>query len=308
MLKYNFQLAKTKYLQGKNVMGFLKNSLKIRHNTSEIIETAYDLQAGTYINYAKNNWLTMEKISRQCAAIIKKYACHDDNILDIGTGELTSLYFLMNQLNKTKLSFNFYACDISLSRLMVGRDFISSLLPKKLYNQLEIFCADIFLLPVLNKSIDIVTSYHALEPNGGQEELLLKEIFRVCRKKAILFEPSYELNSNKGKARMDRHGYIKNLPKKVEKIGGKLEDLFLMENHHNDLNLTAAYIISPPHRGNNKKIRSGIYADPGENTLLNKKRDCFYSQHYGVAYPIINKIPILKEKYAIIASAMSEAS
>ena len=42
-------------------------------------------------------------------------------------------------------------------------------------------------------------------------EALLRELFRVTKKKLVLFEPSYELNSEEGKVRMDRLGYIKDI-------------------------------------------------------------------------------------------------
>jgi ubiquinone/menaquinone biosynthesis C-methylase UbiE len=304
MLKYDFQLVKSEYLKGNNVIDFLKQTLKIDQNTSEIIEVSYDLQAGTYVKHAMENLISMEKIGKQCAEIIKQHVESNDNILDLGTGEITTFSFLISKLPEIELMF--YACDISLSRLLVGRKFVSQFLSKELFSKLKLFCADMLKIPILDNSIDIVTSYHSLEPNGGKEEVLLKEIFRICRKKVILFEPSYELNTHEGKKRMDKHGYIKSLPTSIKKLGGKLEETILMEYQGNELNLTAAYIITPPLENIIKQKRTHKYADPGENSFLTKIGNCYFSPNYGVAYPIVDDIPILKEQYAILASAMEE--
>jgi ubiquinone/menaquinone biosynthesis C-methylase UbiE len=40
---------------------------------------------------------------------------------------------------------------------------------------------NIFSLPFLHNSIDIVYTSHSIEPNGGKENLLLKELYRVAR-------------------------------------------------------------------------------------------------------------------------------
>ena len=70
-------------------------------------------------------------------------------------------------------------------------------------NLLYPFVADIKSIPLASNSIDVITSCHALEPNGKSLNLLLKELFRVAKNKLILFEPSYELNSKEGKRRKD---------------------------------------------------------------------------------------------------------
>ena len=51
-----------------------------------------------------------------------------------------------------------------------------------------------------------------MEPNGGREKEALLELSRIARKYLVLIEPAYEYASEKGKERMDLHGYVKNLP------------------------------------------------------------------------------------------------
>ena len=61
------------------------------------------------------------------------------------------------------------------------------------------FCGDLLHIPLCSNSIDVVITSHAIEPNGGKETKILKELLRVCKKHLILFEPSYENNSIEGK-------------------------------------------------------------------------------------------------------------
>ena len=41
----------------------------------------------------------------------------------------------------------------------------------------------------------------------------------MAKRKLILFEPSYELNSKDGQKRMDSLGYVKNIEGEVDKLG-----------------------------------------------------------------------------------------
>ena len=70
--------------------------------------------------------------------------------------------------------------------------------------------------------MNVTTSSHALEPNGGRLKQLMAELFRVTIDKLVLFEPCYEINTDAGKERMDRLGYIKNLDGVIAELGGKI--------------------------------------------------------------------------------------
>jgi serine/threonine protein kinase len=68
-----------------------------------------------------------------------------------------------------------------------------------------------------------------LEPNGGKLKELLMELFRVTADKLILFEPCYEINTQEGKDRMDKLGYIKNIEGVVGELGGKVIDKIVVK-------------------------------------------------------------------------------
>ena len=76
-----------------------------------------------------------------------------------------------------------------------------------------------FNLPLLDNSIDIVYTSHSMEPNGGHEEELLAELYRVTNNYLILLEPAYEFASEEARARMRKHGYVTNLYETAKRLG-----------------------------------------------------------------------------------------
>jgi ubiquinone/menaquinone biosynthesis C-methylase UbiE len=293
--------ARKVYAENNNVTEFLKNELQKDYNTDEIIEIAYDLQAGSYIKNTNLNFANKDLYANELAEFLKPHLTDQSSLLDVGTGELTTLSLLLNRIS-TSLS-NVFAFDISWSRLYKGLDFFQHNCNNKNI-KLQSFVADIKCIPLPSKSIDIVTSNHALEPNGNNLENLLKEIFRITKIKCILFEPSYELNSDEGKYRMDKLGYIKNIEGAVCNLGGKVIDIKLLNNIENILNPTACFIIEPPQTISLTETKEIKFTVPGTDMNL-VKEDYFYkSSDTGLVFPILKNIPIFKYKYGILATAL----
>ena len=299
-MKYlDLQEVKNIYNKGKNITQYLRKKLNQKNNTSEIIEIAYDLQAGSYIKYAKMNVENARLYTNELSHIIDQNIDKNQSLLDVGTGELTTLVQLLNKIKKKPSKI--FAFDISWSRLYKGKKFFEKKIQNK-KTKLSLFCADIKFIPLKSKSIDIIISNHALEPNGRNLQDLLKELFRVVKKKLILFEPSYELNSAKGKKRMDKLGYIKNISLAVKNLGGRLLETIPIKNVTNKLNPTACYIIQPPKKLYKTKTNKIIFCAPGSNLPLKKNGEFYISKKTGLAYPIFKKIPIFKNKSSILIS------
>jgi ubiquinone/menaquinone biosynthesis C-methylase UbiE len=235
--------AKQAYSEGKNITELLRQQKNIANNTAEIIEVAYDLQAGTYINQLEKNPTQGFLYSTELAAILNDHISQHDSILDIGTGECTTLSLLIQQLKHKPQ--NIFAFDISWSRLYKGFSYAKRVMPSD-FQKLTLFAGDISEIPCMDKSVNITISSHALEPNGGKLSELLSELFRITLNKLVLFEPCYEINTEEGKQRMDRLGYIKNMDEVVQKLGGKLIDKIKILNTINPLNPTVCFIITPP--------------------------------------------------------------
>jgi len=269
-MKYlNLKEAKNVYKKGKNITEYLRKELNITNNTSEILEIAYDLQAGSYIKYAKLNSKKISLYTNELSQILNKHLNNKHSLLDVGAGELTTLTFLLNQIKKKPSKV--FAFDISWSRIYIGKKFFEKNIKDKKI-KLSLFCADIKSIPLKSNSIDVIISNHALEPNGKYLSDLIKELFRVVKKKLILFEPSYELNSLKGKKRMDKLGYIKNIKSTVKNLGGSLVEIIPIKNISNKLNPTACYIIYPPKNFDNIKKDKFFFVLLGQIFLLKKSK------------------------------------
>lgn len=292
--------AKEVYKKGENVTQYLRKKFDLNENTSEIIEIAYDLQAGSYVEFVEGNREKVQLYTDEIASILNQQIKSGDSLLDVGTGELTTLTMVLNRIDK-EVS-NVSAFDISWSRLKKGLKFYKENI-KRLDNQMNVFVADMKQIPLHGKSVDIVTSSHALEPNGKNLSILLEELFRITKRKLVLFEPSYELNSDEGRERMDRLGYIKDIENKVVQLGGKVLEIIPILNVANPLNPTACYIIEPPVNASEISIENPALCVPGTNFKLHRVDSFLESKETGLVFPVLDDIPILRSKASILASA-----
>ena len=235
------------YAAGRNVTAVLRGLLGEAGNTSEIIEIAYDIQAGSYIEAVRDKPEHWHSYTSEIAAIISGHLSVEDKVLEVGTGEMTTLTGVANAAFAGVAAH--YAMDISWSRIRQGRAFVSRSMRPEIAAKLNDFVADLFHLPFGDKALDVIWTSHALEPNGGRERAALMEFFRVARKRVILFEPSYENTSEAGRARMELLGYVRNIPQVVADLGGRLEAVIPIKTVANPLNPTHAYVLTPPATG-----------------------------------------------------------
>lgn len=299
--------AKKAYKEGRNVTEQLKIQKKIQYNTSEIIEISYDLQAGSYVQYALDNPEKINFYSEELSEILNNYINEGDVLLDVGAGELTTLSNVVDGIKK--MPSKIFAFDMSWSRIYVGKKYAKKILGEK-YGILDCFVADMSEIPILDKTINITTSSHALEPNGGKLKELMSELFRITVDKLILFEPSYEINTELGKKRMDELGYIKNIEGVIQELGGELVDKVIIRNIANKLNPTVCYVIKPPvllrPKINKCRPPEKYFSVPGTDVPLDIIDNFYYSNEVGLCYPILKSIPILKSNAAVLATSLDD--
>jgi SAM-dependent methyltransferase len=299
---FNILQAKRAYSEGKNVTHLLRAQANLQANSPEIIEIAYDLQAGTYIESVNEHRNFSMQYAKELADIVQAHVNPGDCLLDVGTGEITTLSLMTRNL--TKLPTRVFAFDISWSRIYKGLTFAREHMGD-CFAQLTAFVADMSEIPLPDKSVNITTSSHALEPNGSILPLLLAELFRVTRDKLLLFEPCYEINTEQGQMRMEQMGYIKGLDRIAKSLGGILIDRIAMKNVSNPLNPTACYIIQPPFQARAAASNDVQFSLPGSSLPLRRVEDFYYSDSTGYCFPILKSIPILKSSAAILASALA---
>jgi SAM-dependent methyltransferase len=301
---FDILLAKRAFSEGRNVTETLRNQKGLKENTPEVIETAYDLQAGSYISHVEKNRERTLAYAGELGSLLREHIRDTDSLLDLGTGEMTTLSLLLQFLPVKPR--NVLAFDISWSRISKGLPFAKANMGD-CFGRLSAFVADIGALPLQDKSISVTTSSHALEPNGGRLADLMAELFRVTRDKLVLFEPCYEMNSLEGRQRMDRLGYIKGIDAVVEKLGGSMMAKIPLHHIDNVLNPTFCFVIKPGPAAQTAPIgRNPLewFSVPGSNYPLRRVDDFYFSRITGLCYPILRSIPILKPAAAILASAL----
>jgi ubiquinone/menaquinone biosynthesis C-methylase UbiE/uncharacterized protein YbaR (Trm112 family) len=286
------------YEQGVNITQLLREERGLNRNSDEIIEIAYDLQSGSYIaamekeDHAKHNKDYTSEIAKVILSL-----CKPTSILEAGVGEATTLSGVVRQLGGDADSFGF---DLSWSRVACAR----SWLQRQGVFGAKLCTGNLFHIPFADDSVDLVYTSHSIEPNGGNEERIIRELFRVARRYLILLEPGYELASDEAKKRMDSHGYCKNLSGVAESCGYDVLENRLFPFISNPLNPTAITIIRKSVE--EKASPSHVFACPVSKTRLEEIGGVLFSRDALVAYPVIGGIPCLRIENGIVASKFAD--
>lgn len=282
------------YRKGENIISFLSNKLPNETNAPEIIEIAYDMQSGVYIKAMTDNKkyiLYKEKYCKALYDVIIELGDFD-TLLDAGIGEATTLVPLLEYFNIPPMS---YGVEISWSRASYAKQWLN----KKGFSNSIVCTGNLMELPFADNSIDIVFTSHAVEPNRGNEERILKELYRVARKYVVLLEPNYEVSNDEARARMDKLNYCQNLLGICSKLKFSIKEHRLFDHSSNSLNQTYLTVIE---KQTQIAQPSYILACPEHKTHLINGLGALYSEEGLRAYPIIGDIPCLRVESSIFAS------
>jgi hypothetical protein len=287
---------KKAYDSGENAMAWARKNSALLENSVVNTLIAYDLQAGTYTTAAKINPEYTNNWSNQLANILQPLISRGDKILEVGVGEATTLAGVIRALAEHDISA--FGFDISWSRINEAKKWCQ-------FNSVNptLFSADLFNIPMANDSMDIIYTSHSLEPNGGKEKEALIELLRVARKSVVLVEPGFELASVAAQQRMMEHGYVRGLKATAEALGVFVTDSRLLNICNNPLNPSAVTILTKPIVA--PKQSGSVWQCPLTDAPLVQKTDYFYANQVGVAYPVLQDIPMLSAEHAIIASKLA---
>lgn len=270
-------------------MEFLRDG-KQKNDTSSIM-MSYDFQAGTYTEVIENLGDQVQVWSKLIADKVESLV-DNPSIMEVGVGEATTMVNVLNHLPSYKEAFGF---DISWSRIMHARKYAKKYIEK---DPISLFMANLFAIPLPDNSVDVIYTYHSLEPNGGKEKEALQELYRVAAKYIILLEPEYDIASEEGKRRMERNGYVRGLKKTAEELGMEVVDHYPFEFSYVELNPTGVTIIKKKEESKNDCVLSC----PVSATPLQKVNGGLYSDSSCLFYPVLEEIPCLLPEYGVFAS------
>lgn len=284
-MKYNkeqFLLLRKAHAEGQNMTKLIKSwDLPIDF---EAITVIYELQAGTYTAFSKNEPLFVDSLTSEIVNYISKYLKSNSILLDCGTGESTNFLPILQKLGLE----NAFGIDASISRLSWAKQNA-----KEFNINLNLAAAEIGCLPLPDKSVDASMTIHALEPNGGKEVELVTEIGRVTRDFIFFIEPAFESGSEEQRERMRSLNYITGLDLAISKCGYSILDKVPIENNSNALNCAYLTVVDVRSEGYRRKS-SAVWVDPIYGMEL-QENEYGLINHFGFWYPSLLGIPLLRK-------------
>lgn len=294
MKNKELQFIKSLYEKGENILSFLRE--QNNQNSAEAIQISYDFQAGSYITYTNNHLDFNNNYTLSIARLLT--TLNPSSLLEAGVGEATTLANVLDKMVDTTIKG--YGYDLSWSRIKYGLDYIAS---KQLKQSVFLSTGDLFQMPYLDNSIDVVYTSHSIEPNGGKEKQALEELYRVAKKYVVLLEPAYELTNEQNRQRMLRNGYVTNLHKTAQSLGYNILEYRLFDYAVNPVNPTGLMVIK---KSSESTDIEHPLACPITQTPISLQNNAYFSESSLLAYPIIHEVPCLTPNNAIIATKFSD--
>lgn len=283
------------YSNDGNIMEFLKKETGQQKNTIEDILISYDFQAGSYSESYLDNPTLKDNATKELYSYLNSFS-DIQSILEVGVGEATTLVSLLEHFSGNEVRVK--GIDLSWSRIKAGQKMLEK---KKLKKNVELATSDLFNLPLQDNSVDLLYTFHSLEPNGGKEKEALQELYRVTNKYMVLVEPSYELGSEQQKERMKKNGYVVGLYDACKKLGYDVIQYEKFNTNVNSLNEAAIIVIQK----NMQKQNSFEWCCPITKTPLQNVDGGKFSEESLLVYPVIAGVPCLLEENAIVATKMN---
>ena len=286
------------YADRRNILEHLRNSRGLERNDEMAVMVAYDLQAGSYVDILSRPGPVADAHRQSATGLAAVFdSLKVGSLLDAGTGEATLLCSILDAM--TVRPPRVHGFDISLSRLMVGRD----LARRRGHPNVGLFAGSLSEVPVLENAFDTVFTNHALEPNQGREREIIEELYRVCRRYLVLREPSYELGSERTRARIEAHRYVRNIPGVLSDLGYDVIEHRLFEADTNADNQSALTIVRKrPGEADSSADPAIPYASPLGKGPLVFTGEAYYSTEDALVFPVISGVPCLLADYGIFSS------
>jgi ubiquinone/menaquinone biosynthesis C-methylase UbiE/uncharacterized protein YbaR (Trm112 family) len=297
-LPFGIQELRREYAAGRNLMELLRRAQSVDKNDETIILYSYDLQAGSYVADLKDPAIadmkrrTGEKLAQILGSLDAQVVC------EAGVGEGTTLAEVAAFAAR---DMRFLGFDISLSRLLYARRHLHS----RDARGVELFTGALGAIPLPDDAVDVVYTFHSIEPNGGREREVLTELLRVTQHHLVLVEPSNELGSPATCEHIERHGYVKNVRATLEAMGCNVVRFERWGLDTEPKNEAALIVVEKKPRPTGFAAKLPSLASPMCRLPLTRRADCMYSEEDGMAFPIVAGIPCLLPNNALVATKLS---
>ena len=287
------------HANGGNIMAALREATGSATNSAEAVRISYDLQSGSYIQ-AWSDPVYREKHDTYCAEMAEIISSFGpESVLEAGVGEATTLCSVVGKQHKKPSAVAGF--DLSWSRIHFARRHAAD----RGFEDFSFCTGQLERIPFPDNSFDVVYTAHAVEPNHGRETVILRELLRVARAKVILFEPSYELGGAETRARIEEHGYCRDLPSAAAAAGGRVVLHKLLRNPMRATNQTAALVIEKPYALDGRGL--GGFACPLCGSSLEALRGNQYCRRCAMVFPVIGGIPCLLPENGILATFYADS-
>jgi uncharacterized protein YbaR (Trm112 family) len=285
------------YAAGENLMARMRHARDADLNDEDAILHSYDLQAGSYVGDMAIPALAASKKQNgeKLAALFTELGA--TVIGEAGVGEATTLSSVLTAAPFVRSALGF---DISLSRLLHARAYLASCG----HPSVDLFTATLEAIPLPDDSVDLLYTFHSMEPNGGREVEILQELLRVTAHHLVLVEPSSELGSEETRSRIEQHKYVRDLRAHLDRLGCKVTRHELWGLDVNPKNQAALIVVEKRPREAATTMNAPQLASPLSRKPLVRRADCLYSREDGRAYPIIGGIPCLLVANGIVATQL----
>ncbi|MGH8453830.1 MAG: methyltransferase domain-containing protein [Nevskiales bacterium] len=238
--------------------------------------------------------LYFDRIADYVADYVFRLKPNARSVLEVGVGEYTTLVAAVKKTGRQPERL--VGLDISWSRLRLGEKHAA----EQGVRIEKSVMGNIFSLPFLNDSFDVVYTHYCIEQSPFNNEKVLGELHRVARSHVVLMEPSYELGNSIQKKRMLIEDYVRGLPRSLKRLGFKVirhEPLPISTYQ----NRGAVWIIEknaalPGH------LPTQYLACPQTLEPLEEIHRQFFCRKLGMVYPVLDGIACLQPDYAIRAA------
>lgn len=263
------------------------------------IEVAYELQSGEYTLAARRDKALQDRFFDEVSEVLLELIPNLSSFnkwLDVGIGEGTGFAALLERL---PFEGHLFGIDISWSRLSWAK---SNLANSKIEFLLAVANAE--NIPIADFSIPIVSTFHALEPNGGRELAILEELARVASKYLVFVEPDFEKADPIQQLRMSKLGYVKNLREHFQRLDFELIcDRKLVNNLHVEegyaVNSASIFILR--RKVEVDVINEGFSLRSPISFENLRKITNGYITETGFFYPELEEVPFLREQDTLLA-------